>query len=134
MLRDLAGIGEGLMRRLPALLALLLLVGCRSAQSPTVTVTATFTAQVKGPPPTPACDLCAVMVKDSGVYGIPMPKDAAPVPDSSGLQASHLAGVVAFTAFYQRYLKDHDWTPEPSYTTADPDVGVTKSLGFTTWL
>jgi hypothetical protein len=73
------------------------------------------------------------MSKASGVYGIMLPADCAPIAGSAGLCLSQVATVKEFTAFYQRFMSQRGgWTFEPSYSTMDPDVGVSKKLGYTT--
>lgn len=74
------------------------------------------------------------MTKDSGVHGIPLPNDCAPIAGStSGLCLSQIATVSDFTAFYKSYMGQRGgWTFEPTVSVMDPDIGVTKSLGYTT--
>jgi hypothetical protein len=73
------------------------------------------------------------MTKASGVYGIPLPTDCAPIAGSAGFCLSQVATVKEFTAYYQSFMGQRGgWTFDTSYSVMDPTVGVSKKLGYTT--
>src|SRR5438105_3842371 len=77
--------------------------------------------------------LSSHMTKGSGVHGIPLPDDCAPISGGGGLCTSQVGTVSAITAFYKSYMGQRGgWTFEPGSSVMDPDVGVTKSMGYTT--
>jgi hypothetical protein len=75
------------------------------------------------------------MRKKSTLYDIPLPSDATR-KGSSALEAelfvTRLAGIVPLTAFHKDFMGKTSWTFGPDYSTLDPNVGVSKSLGFST--
>jgi hypothetical protein len=68
------------------------------------------------------------------VTNLAVPSDAAPKPGValSGYYVTRLVAVVPLTAFYKDYMGLNGWTFEPDYSVLDPNVGVTKRLGFST--
>jgi hypothetical protein len=112
------------------LLALLVAgVACGDASTPPVVAKSSAQASTSSR----AQSLSSQMTKPSGVYGIMLPADCAPIASAAGLCLSQIATVKEFTAYYQTFMsKRGGWTFDTSYSVMDPTVGVSKKLGYTT--
>ena len=72
------------------------------------------------------------MTGDSGVYGIPEPSDAAPIPSAAGLKSTGVGTIEQLTHFYQVYMLMHGWKFDAKNSTLDPKQAEAKSLGHIT--
>jgi hypothetical protein len=85
------------------------------------------------PSPTSTPTTASFMTRDSGVYGIPLPRDAvAPDPNYPDIYASSLDTIANYTNFYHDWMLKHGWIYEPNYSWTDPSIGVTKQTGYGT--
>ena len=75
---------------------------------------------------TSAAAIAGLMTRNSGVYNIPLPRDA----NCATTCTSDLGTIGEYTDFYRAYMPAHGWLYEPGYSWTDPAVGAGKKVGY----